>query len=62
VLALGPTNVIGKLQVILKEFDKWGSATYMHHECKLVAKRAIQDTIKNISDSLPDFFHEAGEY
>jgi len=62
VLALGPANVIGKLQVILKEFDKWGSATYMHHECKLVAKRAIQDTIKHTSDSLPDFFHEAGEY
>ncbi|KAF8555263.1 hypothetical protein OG21DRAFT_932211 [Imleria badia] len=62
VLALGPANVIGKLQVILKEFDKWGSATYMHHECKSVAKRAIQDTIKHISDSLPDFFHEAGEY
>ncbi|KAI9573681.1 hypothetical protein HD554DRAFT_2012970 [Boletus coccyginus] len=62
VLALGPANVIGKLQVILKEFDKWGSATYMHHECKLVAKRAIQDTIKHTSDSLPDLFHEAGEY
>lgn len=62
VLALGPANVIGKLQVIIKEFDKWGSATYMHHECKLVAKRAIQDTIKHISDSLPDLFHETGEY
>ncbi|KAH0831966.1 hypothetical protein J3R83DRAFT_12855 [Lanmaoa asiatica] len=62
VLALGAANVIGKLQVILKEFDKWGSATYMHHECKSVARRAIQDTMKHISDSLPDFFHEAGEY
>jgi hypothetical protein len=62
VLALGQANVIGRLQVILKEFDKWGSATYMHHECKLVARRAIQDAMKHINDSLPDFFHEAGEY
>lgn len=62
VLALGTANVIGKLQVILKEFDKWGSATYMHHECKSVARRAIQDAMKHINDSLPDFFHEAGEY
>lgn len=62
VLALDAANVIGKLQVILKEFDKWGSTTYMHHECKLVARQAIQDTMKHISDSLPDFFHEAGEY
>lgn len=62
VLALGAANVIGKLQIILKEFDKWGSATYMHHECKSVARRAIQDAIKHISNSLPDFFHEGGQY
>lgn len=62
VLALDAANVIGKLQVILKEFDKWGSATYMHQECKPIARQAIQDTMKQINDSLPDFFHEAGEY
>lgn len=61
-LALGPTNVIGKLQLLIKEFDKWGSATYMHHECKVAAKRAVQSTINQINNSLPDFFHETGEY
>ncbi|KAG9315873.1 hypothetical protein JVU11DRAFT_3522 [Chiua virens] len=62
VLALGTANVIGKLRVISKEFDKWGSATYMHSECKSAARQAIQDTIKHIGDSLPDFFHEDGEH
>ncbi|KAF8133686.1 hypothetical protein EV363DRAFT_1324353 [Boletus edulis] len=62
VVALGPTNVIGKLQAILKEVDKWGSATYMHHECKLVAKRAVQESVKQINNSLADFFYEGGEY
>ncbi|KAF9220922.1 hypothetical protein BS17DRAFT_786220 [Gyrodon lividus] len=62
VLSLGAANVIGRLQVILKEFDKWGSAAYMHHDCKSVARRAIQDTIKRTNEALPDYFHEGGEY
>jgi len=62
VLSLGAANVIGRLQVILKEFDKWGSATYMHHDCKSMARRAIQDTIKRTNEALPDYFHEGGEY
>jgi len=62
VLSLGAANVIGRLQVILKEFDKWGSAAYMHHDCKSVARRAIQETIKRTTEALPDYFHEDGEY
>lgn len=62
VLALDAANVIGKLQVMLTEFDKWGSTAYMYSECKSVAKQVIQDMIDHVSDSLPDFFHEAGEY
>ncbi|KAL4073206.1 hypothetical protein V8B97DRAFT_197711 [Scleroderma yunnanense] len=62
VLSLDLANVLGKLTFMLKEFDKWGSATYMHQECKVVAKRALHDKIKNIQESLPDFFYEGGEY
>ncbi|KAH7885405.1 hypothetical protein F5I97DRAFT_1937620 [Phlebopus sp. FC_14] len=62
VLSLGAANVVGRLHVILKEFDKWGSATYMHHDCKSAAKRTILETIQRIQDALPDYFHESGEY
>ncbi|KAH7906716.1 hypothetical protein BJ138DRAFT_1161958 [Hygrophoropsis aurantiaca] len=62
VLALGTSDVIGKLTAIVKEFDKWGSATYMHHDCRTSARRSIQDKIKQIQDSLPDYFFEGGEY
>lgn len=61
ILSLDVANVIGRLTHMAKEFDKWGTATYMHQECKVVAKRAIHDKIKNIQESLPDFFQE-GEY
>ncbi|KIJ64415.1 hypothetical protein HYDPIDRAFT_90288 [Hydnomerulius pinastri MD-312] len=62
VLSLSAANVLGRLGVILKEFDKWGSATYMHHDCKSAARRAIQETIKRINEALPGYFHEGGEY
>lgn len=58
ILSLDVANVIGRLILMAKEFDKWGSATYMHQECKVLAKRAIHDKIKGIQESLPDFFHE----
>ncbi|KAH7925584.1 hypothetical protein BV22DRAFT_1033856 [Leucogyrophana mollusca] len=62
VLALGAADVLGRLNAIVKEFDKWGSATYMHHDCRTSARRSIQDKIKQIQDALPDYFFEGGEY
>ncbi|KDQ62689.1 hypothetical protein JAAARDRAFT_30590 [Jaapia argillacea MUCL 33604] len=61
VLALGLADVLGRLRAIAKEFDKWGSATYMHHDCRMNAKRCIQEKIKHIEDALPDYFSEMGE-
>ncbi|KAI6044753.1 hypothetical protein EDC04DRAFT_2877518 [Pisolithus marmoratus] len=61
-LSLDSANVIGRLTFILKEFEKWGSVSYMHQDCKVVAKRAIHEKIKSVQESLPDCFHEGGEY
>ncbi|KZT27464.1 hypothetical protein NEOLEDRAFT_1240395 [Neolentinus lepideus HHB14362 ss-1] len=58
VLALGLADVLGRLRAIAKEFDKWGSATYMHHDCRLNAKRLIQEKLKQVEDDLPDYFSE----
>ena len=54
------SDFLGRLRGISKEFDRWGSATYMHHDCRVIAKRAIQEKIKHVEDSLPDFFVEEG--
>lgn len=62
VLSLGSANVLGRLGVIIKEFDKWGSATYMHHDCKSAARRSIHEKVKQIQQALPDYFTEGGEY
>lgn len=56
VLSLGLADVLGRLRQISREFDRWGSATYMHHDCRQAARRTIVDSIKGIEDSLPDFF------
>ncbi|TFK52336.1 hypothetical protein OE88DRAFT_1627777 [Heliocybe sulcata] len=58
VLALRPADVMGRLRAIAKEFDKWGSATYMHHDCRLSAKRLIQEKLKQVEEALPDYFSE----
>ncbi|KAG0703784.1 hypothetical protein DFH29DRAFT_849905 [Suillus ampliporus] len=62
VLSLGSANVLGRLAIIVKEFDKWGSATYMHHDCKSAARRSIHEKVKQIQEALPDYFSEGGEY
>lgn len=56
VLNLGPADVQGRLKAMAKEFDRWGSATYMHHDCRMTAKRVIQDKIKELDETLPEFF------
>jgi hypothetical protein len=51
VLALGLADVLGRLRAVLKEFDKWESATYMHHDCRILARRAINETLKAAQDA-----------
>ncbi|EMD39797.1 hypothetical protein CERSUDRAFT_103745 [Gelatoporia subvermispora B] len=58
VLSLGLADVIGRLRVIARECERWGTATYMHHECRMIARKAIQDKIKEIEEVLPDYFVE----
>ncbi|KAI0081543.1 hypothetical protein K474DRAFT_1656325 [Panus rudis PR-1116 ss-1] len=58
ILQRGLADYLGRLKVISKEFDRWGSATYMHHDCKMTARKAIQDKIKDVEESLPEFFSE----
>ncbi|KAI9509480.1 hypothetical protein F5148DRAFT_996597 [Russula earlei] len=58
VLGLGLADVLGRLRAMLKEFDKWGSATYMHHDCRMLARRAINEKLKAAQDALPDLFSD----
>ncbi|KAH9480809.1 hypothetical protein JR316_0007409 [Psilocybe cubensis] len=62
VMNLGMADVLGRLKLVQKEYDRWGSATYMHHDCRLGAKRAIGDVIKRVEEALPDYFAEPGEF
>ncbi|KAI0040828.1 hypothetical protein FA95DRAFT_1549397 [Auriscalpium vulgare] len=56
VLLLGLADILGRLRAVLKEFDKWGSATYMHHDCRMNARRMIGEKIRSTGEELPDFF------
>ncbi|EIW81209.1 hypothetical protein CONPUDRAFT_137261 [Coniophora puteana RWD-64-598 SS2] len=62
VLSLSSADVLGRLGIFVKEFDKWGSANFMHHECKNIARRSIHEKINSIREALPDYFHEGGDY
>ncbi|PFH49971.1 hypothetical protein AMATHDRAFT_146471 [Amanita thiersii Skay4041] len=62
VLNLGLSDVLGKLRQVQREYERWGSATYMHHECRLLAKKSIVETIRKIEDDLPDFFDSSINY
>jgi hypothetical protein len=61
VLSLGLADVLGRLKQVQKDYDRWGSATYMHHDCRLAARRSILETIKAVEDALPDYFSEGGD-
>lgn len=56
VLALGLADVLGRLRQVQKDYDRWGSATYMHHDCRMAARKSIVQVIKNVEDALPDYF------
>jgi hypothetical protein len=62
VMNLGLADVIGRLKLVQKEYDRWGSATYMHHDCRINAKKAITDTIRRVEEALPDYFAEPGGF
>ncbi|KAI0314073.1 hypothetical protein OF83DRAFT_1138586 [Amylostereum chailletii] len=56
VMALGLADALGRLKAVLREFDKWGSATLMHHDCRVQARRAISERLKVVQESLSDYF------
>ena len=58
VLALGLADVLDRLRTVYKDFVRWGSATYMHQDCKINVRKAIQEKIKAVEDALPDYFVE----
>jgi hypothetical protein len=58
VLSLGLADVLGRLKQVQKDYDRWGSATYMHHDCRMAARRSIIETIKTVEDALPDYFSD----
>ena len=59
VLSLGLADVLGRLKQVQKDYDRWGSATYMHHDCRMAARRSILETIKTVEDALPDYFTDS---
>ena len=61
VMSLGQADVLGRLKLVQKDYDRWGSATYMHHDCRINAKKAIGDMIRKVEEALPDYFSEPGE-
>ncbi|KAF7319912.1 BTB domain-containing protein [Mycena kentingensis (nom. inval.)] len=61
VLAMGLADVLGRLKQVQRDYDRWGSATYMHHDCRMAAKRSIQDVLRSVEEALPDFFSEADD-
>ena len=56
VVGLGMEDVIGRLKAVQKEFDRWGSATYMHHDCRMAARRGLGECVRRVEESLPDYF------
>ncbi|KAI3618218.1 hypothetical protein WG66_005777 [Moniliophthora roreri] len=58
VLLLGLADVMGRLRQVQKDYDRWGSATYMHHDCRVAARRSIAELIKQVEEKLPDYFSD----
>ena len=56
VVDLRMEDVIGRLKAVQKEFDRWGSATYMHHNCRMAASRGLDECVGRVEESLPDYF------
>ncbi|TFY65388.1 hypothetical protein EVJ58_g1988 [Rhodofomes roseus] len=56
ILDAGMADVPGRLRAVGKELDRWGSATYMHHDCRQIARKRIDQKAKEIESLLPDYF------
>jgi hypothetical protein len=56
VISLGMADVLGRLRAVQKEFDRWGSATYMHHDCRMSARRGLAECVRKLEEALPDYF------
>lgn len=56
VVTLGLADALGRLRAVQKEFDRWGSATYMHHDCRMSARRGLAECVRRLEESLPDCF------
>lgn len=59
VMNLGLADIIGRLKILQKDYDRW-NATYMHNECRSNAKKSIGDIIKRVENTLSDFFDDSG--
>ena len=49
-------DVLGRMKIVQKEYDRWGSASHMHHDCRVAAKRAISEVIGKVEEGLGDYF------
>ena len=59
VLSLPPSDVLGRLKAVIREFDRWGStATYMHPCCRMIARKGIVDRLNAVEEGLGDVFWE----
>ncbi|KIL59055.1 hypothetical protein M378DRAFT_188059 [Amanita muscaria Koide BX008] len=58
ILNLDVADVLGKLRHIEKEYARLGNTTYMHHDCRLMAKECLAVAVKNIEDNLYEFFSD----
>lgn len=56
VVSLGMADVLGRLRAVQKEFDRWGSASYMQHDCRMSARRGLAECVRRLEDSLPGYF------
>ncbi|EFI27142.1 hypothetical protein CC1G_14967 [Coprinopsis cinerea okayama7 len=61
VLGLGTADVIGRVKVLQRDFDRWGTATYMHPDCRVPAKKALAEVVRKVEDALGDYFSESGK-
>lgn len=51
VLQLGLADLLGRLKNIAKEFDRFGSASYMHHDCRALARKAIHEKVRVVEQA-----------
>ncbi|VDC00415.1 unnamed protein product [Peniophora sp. CBMAI 1063] len=58
VLLCAPADVLGRLKAMGREFERLGTTTMMHPECRNCARRAIGERVKDISEGLAGMFAE----